>query len=278
MHPVLADRNGFLTPGQMLREDVMRSVIQHVQDAPCILRGGSALAFTRGLNRHTTDLDFDLEKKANLEPLIRTGVEAAGMRMPGTERRPHRKSARYWVDYQVTHGEKPVQLKVDAHFLDKRFTTDIQVVAGIRTYTVGALFEQKLAATGSRNEANDLFDLAFMVTRLADSLNDRQILRLQQFIGDPRRLDRRYRQLFHEEEALRRITTYNGCKRDIERAVASEIARRGIEQPQQRILISEPIFQKILAYHRRRLGESPGDHRAGRDRSRTDDWEQVLSR
>lgn len=278
MLPELADRRGFLTPEQMLREHVMRAVIQHLQDAPCILKGGSALAFTRGLNRHTTDLDFDMEKKASLKPLIRAGVEAAGMRMLGTKRKPHRKSARYWVDYLAPQAENPVQLKVDTHFLEKRFATDIQVVAGIRTYSVGALLEQKLAATSSRNEASDLFDLTFMVTRLADSLNDEQILRMRQFIGDPRRLDRRYRQLFDNDKALQVTTTYDACKKDLEDAIASEIAQRGIEYPQQRILTSDPVFREILAYHRRRLVTSPADHQAGLERPRTDDWEHVLSR
>ena len=191
MLPGLAGRGAFLTPEQALREGVMRSVLRHLQDAPCILKGGSALAFTRGLNRHTTDLDFDLEKRANLEPLIRAGVEAAGMGVLETERKPRRKSARYLVDYLVPKADKPVHLKVDTHFLEPRFATAVEEVAGIRSYSVWALFEQKLAATSSRNEASDLFDLAFMVTRLADSLNDGQVLRLQRFIRDPRRLDRR---------------------------------------------------------------------------------------
>lgn len=278
MLPELADRKGFLSPEQVLREHVMRSVIHHLQDAPCVLKGGSALAFTRGLNRHTTDLDFDLETKANLRPLIRAGVEAAGMKWHGTTRKPHRKSARYWVEYLAPQDEEPVRLKVDTHFLDKRFETDIQVVAGIRTYSVGALLEQKLAATSSRNQASDLFDLTFMITRLADSLNDEQVLRMRQFIGDPRRLDRRYRQLFDNDKALQVTTTYDACKKDLEDAIASEIAQRGIEYPQQRILTSDPIFRKILAYHRNRLVTSPADHQAGLERSRTGDWEHVLSR
>ena len=98
MFPELASRRGYLTPGQTLRENVMRSVIQYLQGATCVLKGGSALAFTRGLNRHTTDLDFDLEKQANLEPLIRADVEAAGMGVLGSKRRLHRESVRYWVD------------------------------------------------------------------------------------------------------------------------------------------------------------------------------------
>ena len=74
MLPELADRTSFLTPEQALSEIVMLSVVRHFQHAPCILKGGSALAFTRGLNRPTTDLDFDLEEKADMKPLIRAGV------------------------------------------------------------------------------------------------------------------------------------------------------------------------------------------------------------
>lgn len=67
MLPEIANRTSFLTPEQALREAVMLSVVRHLQDVPCILRGGSALAFTRGLNRHTTDLDFDLGEKTDHE-------------------------------------------------------------------------------------------------------------------------------------------------------------------------------------------------------------------
>ena len=189
----------------------------------------------------------------------------------GTKRRPRRKSARYWVDYLAPRAGKPYQLKVDTHFLKPRFATEVEEVAGIRSYSVGALFEQKLAATSSRNEASDLFDLAFMVTRLADPLNDGQVVRLQRFISDPRRLARRYRLLFDKDEALQATTTYDACRRDLKNAIASEIARRGIEGPQQRILTSEPIFQKILAYHQRRLAESTADRQPVRERSRTAD-------
>ena len=141
-------------------------------------------------------------------------------------------------------------------------------MAGVRSYSVGAPFEQKLAATSSRNEASDLFGLAVMVSRLADSLTDGQVPRLQKFISDPRRLARRYRRLFDKDEALQATTTYDSCSRDLKNAIASEIAQRGIEGPQQRILTSEPIFQKILAYHQRRLAESTADRQEVRDRSR----------
>ena len=219
--------------------------------------------------------------RANLKPFIQAGVAAAGMKLLGIIRKPHRKSARYWVDYLVPQDEEPVQLKVDTHFLDKRFATDVQVVAGIRTYSVSALFEQKLAATSRRNQATDLFDLTLMATRLASSLKDSQILRLQQFISDPRRLDRRYTRSFVNDRVLRGITTYDPCRTAIENAVASEVVRRVIEHPEQRTLTTEPIFRKILAYHRRRAGEnsgSPVHEREIRNRSRADEQRLLLYR
>ena len=141
-----------------------------------------------------------------------------------------------------------------------------------------ALFDQELAATSSRLEPRDLFDLSFIATRLLCSLNDSQVLRLRNFISDPRRLDRRYKQLFDRDEVLRAITTYKRCKKQVESAVASEVARRGIIHPEQRIRVSDPIFQKILAYHQRRHDESSGDQQVVRDRLRTDDRDYSFSR
>ena len=48
----------------------MRAVLGEMQDTPYVLKGGTALLFTRGLDRHSTDLDFDSSKKLNLEQRI----------------------------------------------------------------------------------------------------------------------------------------------------------------------------------------------------------------
>ena len=256
----------------------MLSVVRDLQDVPCILRGGSALAFTRGLNRHTTDLDFDLGEKIDLKPLIRAGVESAGMKWIRTDPSQHRRSRRYWVEYSDPRGGKPVELKVDTHSAKKEFAAKVQVVAGILTYSVEALFDQKPAATSSRREPRDLFDLSFIATRLASSLNDSQVLRLRNFISNSTRLDRRYKQLFDRDEVLRASTTYKRCKKQVVSAVASEVARRGITHPEQRIRVSDPIFQKILAYHQRRLDKSSDGQPVVRDRSRTDDRDYSFSR
>lgn len=52
-------RRVLLTPGQVLHERLMREVLKRVCDIDMVLRGGTALAFAYGVDRHSIDLDFD---------------------------------------------------------------------------------------------------------------------------------------------------------------------------------------------------------------------------
>ena len=56
-----------LSQTEALRLEVMRRIVEQLQDTPYVLKGGSALVFTRDLDRLTNDLDFDSSKPLNLE-------------------------------------------------------------------------------------------------------------------------------------------------------------------------------------------------------------------
>jgi len=43
-----------LTPSQALHERLMKAVLDRVRDLDLVLKGGSALVFTRSLNHHST--------------------------------------------------------------------------------------------------------------------------------------------------------------------------------------------------------------------------------
>ena len=62
-------------------QEVMRSVAMQIQhrDESYILKGGTALALTRGSPRYSVDLDFDSGRKLNLEDRILKGLERAGV-------------------------------------------------------------------------------------------------------------------------------------------------------------------------------------------------------
>ena len=70
-----------LTPRQELRERLMRNVLARVQDLDLVLKGGSAVAFTRGLNRHSTDLDFDTDRPVELRDRIEGAALALAVKL-----------------------------------------------------------------------------------------------------------------------------------------------------------------------------------------------------
>lgn len=61
---VTYDRPG-LTDQQALPELVMREVVARVRDVGFVLKGGGALVFVYGGQRHSTDMDFDAERNSD---------------------------------------------------------------------------------------------------------------------------------------------------------------------------------------------------------------------
>ena len=58
-------RNVRLTPKQQLHERLMKELLKRIRGWGLVLRGGSAVAFAYGGNRHSTDLDLDGKAAAN---------------------------------------------------------------------------------------------------------------------------------------------------------------------------------------------------------------------
>ncbi|MCY4534495.1 MAG: nucleotidyl transferase AbiEii/AbiGii toxin family protein [Bryobacterales bacterium] len=167
----------------------MWAVLERVRDLDMVLKGGTALAFTRGLNRHSTDLDFDSERPVELRDRIDSAAQALGVNLGQVERKDRPKRQRFRAPYPRLAGDKDRFFKVNARHADPLRTGDIEVIGGVRSYRVPVLFDQKLAATASRIEARDLFDLEFVMRHYGDSLRDDQIRRAGAFTEDLDRLE-----------------------------------------------------------------------------------------
>ena len=68
-----------LTEDEQLHQHVMHNIIKQIQNTSYILKGGTALIFTRNLPRHSVDIDFDSEQKLDIERHIRKGLKSAGV-------------------------------------------------------------------------------------------------------------------------------------------------------------------------------------------------------
>lgn len=249
-----------LTDQQAILERVMRAVVEQVQDTEFVLKGGGALVFLYGSHRHTTDLDFDAERKTDMTRRIRRATQASGVEIDeNTWWLPERAkrasvSIRYKVGF-VDHRHETQELQVDTRYRPRPVPGDIVIVDGIRTYRPDALYAQKLTARRNRNEARDLFDLAFLTKEFGDELSDKHIRKADAITIDIDRLEQDLTKLLRRDTVLARITTAEQTVLEFREAVEKQMRQRELTIPEQNVPITLPMSDEIAALRRLIHGE-----------------------
>ena len=105
-----------LTPAQALHERLMREVLGLMRGTGLVLKGGSALAFCYGVDRHSTDLDFDARGRVELRGHLRRAGRAAGVDVLRTQRDDREKRQRFRAWYKSPFRKDHPILKVDVRF------------------------------------------------------------------------------------------------------------------------------------------------------------------
>ncbi|MDE0262398.1 MAG: nucleotidyl transferase AbiEii/AbiGii toxin family protein [Bryobacterales bacterium] len=236
-----------LTPHQELHERLMWDVLVQVQNLGLVLKGGTALAFTRGLDRHSTDLDFDAGGPVELRDRIDSSARSLGASLEPASRRDWPGRQRFLASYPPLPGDVERLFKVHVRHKTPPEADDIEIVGGIRTYKVPALFDQKMAATGSRIEARDVFDLAFVMERYGDTLRDDQIRRADAFTADLNRLERRYKDAFERDDVLRGVSDVEDSVVRFRYATTDQFTRRWPQIQEQRIPIPTDVLSRVVA-------------------------------
>jgi predicted nucleotidyltransferase component of viral defense system len=193
-----------ITQSEELQQRVMQKILAKIQDTPYVLKGGTALIFTRNLNRHSTNLDFDSDKQMNIEGRIREGLKAAGVEIKSLRKVKDTSTVqRYKIHYLDPINNHDLLLKIETSFRQQPQAENIEVVNSIRTYTVGYMFDLKMDAAENRTEARDLYDLAHLLQMYGDQLSPSQIVRAEAFSHDMDNLATRYISSFNTDDALR---------------------------------------------------------------------------
>lgn len=238
----------------------MGEVVVRMQDAGFVLKGGCALGLLYGAYRHSTDLDFDAEKRADVTRRIRRATQAAGVEIDESTwwssegaKRPL-ESIRYKVYYRGIRGEHQ-RLQVDTRYRPKPKSRDIVIVDGIRTYSPTALYGQKLAALNGRDAARDIYDLAFLSKMYGDELTDAQIKKAESITRDMDSLEAELTRLLLKDRILAQITTAENTVLEFRMAVQDQMGRREMTIPEQSVPISIPMNQEIIALRHLLHGE-----------------------
>lgn len=110
-----SDRNIFLNPSERLHESVMLAVLGRLQATPYVLKG--AAPFVYGLDRHSTDLDFDADGPVAIEELVESGLNDAGVALTDfIVGKDSDIGQRFKVHYARTATRRDSLLKIDLSF------------------------------------------------------------------------------------------------------------------------------------------------------------------
>ena len=244
-------RNVSLTPEQQLHERLMKEVLKRIRGWGLVLRGGSAVAFAYGGNRHYTDLDLDGKAAVELRPQIRAAAKAAGVKVLYVKRRDRPFRQQFRARYRSRPNSSPETLKVDYHYHSLPRSRDTCLVAGVLTYRVEVLFDQKLAVAEDRVDARDLFDLAFLMEAYGDQLTDNQVRNSHAFLSDSDTIEKKYANHFVRDEIVAEITTAKRTVANFREATARQRQLRWPHQMQQRIPVPVAVLGHALVYENR---------------------------
>lgn len=137
------------------------------EDAPFILKGGTALMFYYGLPRFSEDLDFDVARAGT--SILRIVDRFAQKHDYGYRVRKDKPlGQRVMLDYGGTQA-----LKIETSARRKNISThEFVLFDGVKVYTIDRLAQFKTNAYLARDRLRDLFDVSYIINSYWNQLSD----------------------------------------------------------------------------------------------------------
>ncbi len=228
----------------------MKAVVLRMQKTPYVFKGGTALAFLYGLDRHSTDLDFDAAEPVYIKDHVRDGLRDAHVSMSAfIEAKNTATAQRFKVHYIDPDDGEDRLMRVELSCRQQPNPDHIVVVDGIRTYKTTALFDQKMKAAGDRTKARDLYDLGFLAGTFGEGLSTEQIQSAEQFSRDYEGLADRFRSPFQKDRILSSLTTADDRALLFRMAIIEQMHRRGQSVVEQAVPRTRSLAD-VLARHK----------------------------
>jgi predicted nucleotidyltransferase component of viral defense system len=188
-----------LSERQKVHVQLMANVARSLSDTPMVLKGGTALLLAYGLDRHSTDLDFDSAKAIRLEHRLTHVPLPANVEILGVDcLKDTQTTLRYRLNYQTEYGIE--RLKIETSL--RAPPEESEMVNGIRVYGLSTLLNQKLSAIEHRTTARDLYDIHFLVHNHPEAITDMSEKKLETLFYNMDDLEKRFAPAFREDAIL----------------------------------------------------------------------------
>jgi len=224
---MVADDRPYLTERESFHQEIMRNIVLRMQATRYVLKGGTALLLTRGLPRHSVDLDFDSNRKVELNDHFRSAISSTGAEILSLRKiKDTDSSQRYKIHYRKRGTDSDVLLRVETGLRGIPAYGNIEVVNGIRTWNIPTIYSQKLDAAENRVKGRDIYDLTFLAKTYGFLLSEEQMSRSMNLLSDRERMIDVHEISFSEDDILSGLTTALDTVIQFRESLESEIGRR----------------------------------------------------
>jgi predicted nucleotidyltransferase component of viral defense system len=149
-----------------------------------VLKGGTSLLFGYGLNRYSTDLDFNTSRKTNhidkiIEILRKKKIHYNAMH-------DRREGSRIITDILFKTGQRKDKLKIDIDYSGKYMDSAQNIVNnnGIFMFNIKTLCYMKYEAFLDRKKARDIFDIGYLIQHSPKSFDENMIKEINKRINE----------------------------------------------------------------------------------------------
>lgn len=230
-----------LSDEDIAHQSLMRDIARDLSDTPYILKGGTALLLTRGLKRHSTDLDFDSDKKLNIAGRIERAMERQGAEISSLNLVKNTDTVQRFKVHYINAAGSNGFLKIETSFRDAHDPATVETIDGIRTYDVPTIFDQKMNAFENRTTGRDLYDLAHLMNEFRDRLSPEQITRIDAATQDLDALATNFEDVLKDDPVLRGISSEELVLQIRDGIERGSVTRMALVQSERETIQSEPI-------------------------------------
>ena len=149
-----------------------------------VLKGGTSLLFGYGLNRYSTDLDFNTTKRINHISNIIEILRKKNIRYSTIHDR--KEGSRIITDILFKNGKRRDKLKIDIDYSGKYMNNEQNIIHnnGIYMFSANILCRMKYEAFLDRKKARDIFDIGYLLQHSPKSFNMNMLENIDRRIKD----------------------------------------------------------------------------------------------
>jgi len=151
-----------------------------------LLKGGTALLFCYGLNRFSTDFDYDgMKQKIDLQKCIEDVFKNNNLNLTDLILKKDTDTVKRYMLHYKEAVDDPIKLEISFRNIDYfKNNNYAENINNLYTYPILILSRMKIDTFLTRTKARDVFDTAFLLQNYAKTFDEERIIKCYNKLND----------------------------------------------------------------------------------------------